>query len=197
MEIYIKLLENIRKDITGKWLEEVYQQDVIDAFYITIIKMCVFEQEYNAFFDEGAIEAKVTFINELVKHDEILACENIRRMISRLQFNDFKKVESWPSKLNITLRTLLLLDMAIPETLINDEIRYCYYIGVGEYLLIKDVENKRISFIKKGLIRKAYVASDMSIQKYVEFICNECIACGVKVEYVKQERMKNLLTELL
>lgn len=196
-EIYIKLLENIKKDITGKWLEEVYQQDIIDAFYITVIKMCVFEQEYNAFYDEGGIDAKLTFINELVKHDELLACENIRRMITRLQFNDFKNVESWPSKLDITFRALLLLDMDIPETLINDEIKYCYYVGVGEYLLVKDVESKRISSIKKGLIRKAYVASDMSLQKYVEFITNECTACGVKVGYVKQERMKNLLAELL
>ena len=68
---------------------------------------------------------------------------------------------------------------------------------MGEYLLVKDVESKRISSIKKGLIRKAYVASDMSLQKYVEFITNECTACGVKVGYVKQERMKNLLAELL
>ena len=63
---------------------------------------------------------------------------------------------------------------------------------LGQYLLVKHVGEKSIGEIKKDLIRKAYVASNMPIQEYVEFLYSECCICGVDCSYVKKENLQIL-----
>lgn len=195
--MYIALVENLYKEITGRWLEEIYHQKSIDAFYITIIKLCVFEQNYYSFYQEGGIEAKISFINELAKHKEVLIYDNVKEMLWQMQYNDFCKLDYWPEKLHITLRSLLLMNMSITDEQLDDMVQYFHHISVGQYLLVKHVGEKSIGEIKKDLIRKAYVASNMPIQEYVEFLYSECCICGVDCSYVKKEKMKSDLMELI
>jgi len=196
-EICTYLVKSIPQELTGRWLEEIYQQKYIDAFYITIIKLCVLGQEYNAYKDVRKTNAKILFVNELARHDEILTSKNVKEMILQFQFIDFCKLEKWSSSLDITLRTLLLLNMEIVEDQLNDEIRYFHYVSIGEYLLIKNAEKKKISSIKKKLIKKAYIASNMPVQEYVELMSRECAVCGTEIGYVKKEKMRNLLMKLI
>lgn len=196
-DMYIALVENLHKEITGKWLEEAYQQKSIDAFYITIIKLCVFEQTYCSFYQEGGIEAKIFFINELSKHKEVLAFDNVKKMFWQMQYNDFCELGYWPERLHITLRSLLLMNMSISDEQLDDKIQYLHHTSVGQYLLIKHVGENSISEVKRDLIRKAYVASNMSIQEYVEHLCSECCICGVELSYVIKEKMKSYLMEVI
>ena len=196
-DMYIALVENLHKEITGKWLEEIYQQKSIDAFYVTIIKLCVFEQTYCSFYQEGGIEAKISFINELAKHKEVLLFDNVKKMFLQMQYNDFRELGYWPEKLHITLRSLLLMNMGISDELLDDKIQYLHYTSVGQYLLIKHAGENSISEVKSDLIRKAYVASNMSIQEYVEHLYSECCICGVELSYVMKEKMKSYLMEVI
>lgn len=68
---------------------------------------------------------------------------------------------------------------------------------VGQYLLVKHVGENNISEVKKEIIRKAYVTSNMSIQEYVEYLYNESCICGVEFSYVKREKMKGYLMEVI
>lgn len=196
-DMYIALVENLHKEITGKWLEEIYQQKSVDAFYVTIIKLCVFEQTYCSFYQEGGIEAKISFISELTNHKEVLLFDNVKKMFLQMQYNDFRELGYWPEKLHITLRSLLLMNMGISDELLDDKIQYLYYTSVGQYLLIKHAGENSISKVKRDLIRKAYVASNMSIQEYVEHLCSECCICGVGLSYVIKEKMKSYLMEVI
>lgn len=196
-EMYIALEENVNKEITGEWLNDVYQQNSIDAFYITIIKLCVYEQTYCAYYKKGGMKAKVAFVNELAKHKELLMCTNVKEMILRMQYNDFRTLEHWPDELHISLQSMLLMDMPISDEQLNEEFQYCYYKSVGEYLLIKYAGEDNISEVKKELIRKAYVASNMPIEEYVETLYSEGATCGAELNYVKKEKMKNYLVEII
>lgn len=196
-EMYVTLVENLDKEITGKWLEQIYQQKNIDAFYITIIKLCVYGQEYYCFDREGKIEPKILFINELAKHKEVLTSQNVREMVSQMQYNDFRKLDNWPEKLHITLRSLLLTNMQISDVLLDDKKNYLYYISIGQYLLVKYVGEIDVSKAKKDIIRKAYVASNISIQEYIEYLERESYICGIELCYVKKEKMKKFLMEVV
>lgn len=196
-DMYITLAENLDKKITGKWLEEIYQQKNIDAFYVTIINLCVFEQTYYSFYKEGGIEAKISFINQLAKHKEILAFDNVKKMILQMQYNDFRELEHWHEKLHITLRSLLLMNVSMTDELLTDKVQYFHYASVGQYLLVKHAGENSIGEVEKDLIRKAYVASNMSIREYVEHLYGECCLCGVELSYIKKEKMKRYLMEVI
>lgn len=196
-DMYMTLVENIDKEITEDWLERIYQQKSIDAFYITIIKLCVYDQEYYWFDQKGKIEPKILFINELAKHEEVLTVKNVQEMVAQMQYNDFRKLENWPENLHITLRSLLLTNMQISDALLDDKKNYLYYISIGQYLLVKYVGEFDVSEVKKEIIRKAYVASNISIQEYVEYLDRECYICGIELCYVKKEKMKSFLMEVV
>lgn len=51
--------------------------------------------------------------------------------------------------------------------------------------------------MKRGLIREAYVASDLSIQEYVECLYDESCICDMPLSYVRKEKMKKYLLELI
>lgn len=197
MDMYIALADNLGKEITGKWLEEIYQQKNIDAFYVTIINLCVYGQTYCSFYQEGGIEAKISFINELAKHKEVLVFDNVKKMILQMQYNDFRRLGYLPEKLHITLRSLLLMNVGISDELLADKIQYLHYESVGQYLLVKHAGENSIGEVKNDLIRKAYVASNMSIQEYVERLYSECCICGVELSYVKKEKMQSYLMEVI
>lgn len=192
-----KLVENVNKEINGKWLDEIYEQNYVDAFYITVIKLCVFGQTYCSFCLEGGIEAKISFINELERHKEVLAYHNVKEMFLRMRYTSFRQLRYLPKKLCVTLRTLLLIDMSISDELLNDEKQYFYYMSLGQYLLVKYGGESNISEAKRDLIRKAYVASNMPIQEYVDYLNNESCICGVELNYVKKEKMKNYLMNVI
>lgn len=195
--MYLALVENIDKEITGKWLEDIYRQKNIDAFYMTIIKLCVFGQAYSSFYQEGGMESKISYINELVRHEEILGFDNVKKMCFQMQYSDFQELGYWPKGLHITLRSLLLINISISNEMLDEMMRYLHCSSVGQYMLVKYVGENSISKVKRDLIRKAYVASDMSIQEYVEYLNNECCICGVVLSYAKKEKMKSYLMELI
>ena len=81
--------------------------------------------------------------------------------------------------------------------MLDETMQYLHCSSVGQYMLVKYVGENSISKVKRDLIRKAYVASDMSIQEYVEYLNNECCICGVVLSYAKKEKMKSYLMELI
>ena len=87
--------------------------------------------------------------------------------------------------------------MHISNELIEDGISYIYYSIIGQYLLVKYAGEGDIGALKKELIRKAYVESNMSIQEYVEDLDSECRICGMELNYVKREKMKAYLSEVM
>lgn len=192
-----ELNEKLCKEITGEWLDGAYKEGRIDAFYITIIKLCVYEQKYIPGYKEGRIDAKIYFINELAMHKEVMQFKNVQDMVFSMQYSDFRKLKCWPENLHITLRSLLLLNIFITDEMIDEEIEYLYYKSVGDYLFIKCVEEREASRLKETIIRKAYLASDLSIEEYIENLKRECDTCGLKLTCIHTEKMKRYLQDII
>ena len=126
-----------------------------------------------------------------------LGLDNVKKMIFQMQYNDFRQLEDWSEKLHISLRSLLLMNMRISDELLDNKVQYFHYASVGQYLLIRHARENNIGEMKKNLVRKAYVASDMSIQEYMEHLYSECCICGVELSYIEKEKMKSYLMEII
>lgn len=195
--MYMTLVDNMNKEITGEWLETIYRQKNIDAFYITVIKLCVFEHKYCPYYQESGLESKVFFINELTRHTEILRYDSVQAMIVQMQYEDFRCLKYWPDNLHITLRSLLLTDIKISDEMLDNINQYYDYADIGKYLLIKHDEGGGGSEAKRELIKKAYIAGNASVQEYVEELYTESCLCNLPINYAEKEKMKSYLLEVI
>lgn len=195
--MYYKLMEYIQKPLTGLLLNSIYTEDIINMFYVTIIKLCVLEQSYNDYENKANDDTQIYFVNELSSHNELIKYDKVKEMILNMQYKYFTELGQIPQKLNISLRNLLLTNINITLELLTVEPRYAYYNSIGEYALIKLPETKEGSIIPKELIRKAYIARNLSIDDYIDFLDKECRLCGCDLTYVQKEKMKEFLLNVI
>lgn len=97
---------------------------------------------------------------------------------------------SFPKKLNITLRNLLLTNINIRVVLdyVNENL-YLYNMDcIGEYLLIRihellSIEVQKENAIKEA-IRTAFIKSRENVDEYVNKLEQECNICKCEINYV-------------
>lgn len=195
--MYYKLIEYIQKPLTGSLLNSIYEEDIVNMFYVTIIKLCVLEQSYNDYENKANDYKQIYFINELSNHNELIKYDKVKEMVLNMQYRYFTKLEQIPQKLNISLKNLLLTNISITLEFLSVEPRYAYYNSIGEYALIKLPETKQENIILKELIRKAYMARNISINEYIDFLSKECHLCGCDLNYVHKEKMKEYLLNII
>nr|WP_295684468.1 hypothetical protein [uncultured Lachnoclostridium sp.] len=195
--MYDKLIEYLQKPLTGSLLNSIYEEDIINMFYITIIKLCVLEQSYNDYENKANDYPLIYFINELSNYNELIQHNKVKEMVLNMQYRYFEKIEHIPQKLNITLRNLLLTNINITSEFLSVEPRYTYNNSIGQYALIKLSEAKERNIIPKELIRKAYLAKNISIDGYIDFLDKECHLCGCDLNYVQKEKMKEYLLNII
>jgi len=195
--MYYKLIEYIQKPLTGSLLNSTYAEDIVNMFYVTIIKLCVLEQSYNDYENKANDDTQIYFINELSNHNELIQHDKVKEMVLNMQYRYFTKLEQIPQKLNISLKNLLLTNINITLEFLSVEPRYAYYNSIGEYALIKLPETKEGNIIPKELIRKAYITKNISIGGYIDFLDKECHLCGCDLNYVQKEKMKEYLLNVI
>lgn len=195
--MYYKLIEYIQKPLNGSLLDSLYEENIVNMFYTSVIKLCVINQSYNRYANETNADTQICFINELSNHNELMLYDKVKEMVLNMQYNYFIKLEHIPNNLNISLRNLLLTNINITPKLLSEEPRYVYNNSIGEYALIKLYGMKEDSVIQKELIRKAYIARNISIDDYMDFLNNECHLCGCDLNYVHKEKMKEYLLNII
>ena len=100
-------------------------------------------------------------------------------------------------KMNITLRSLLLTNINAVIVVDYAQVNRYFYVNVmGEYILVKIHEltdktrkQKRI----KEIVKNAFIASNMTIDEYINMIEEECRKCRCEINYVQKENMKEYL----
>lgn len=199
-EMYIKLMEYIEASVDGELLNKVNDDKMLDVFYIWVIKICVIDEEnlmYSIYKDNFDIDIQITIVNELLKHGELMENKNILNWIHRMRYNTFMRQDCFPEKLNITLRSLLLTNIN-SMIVINYASEKCYFYPdcIGSYILIKlqelPVATQKQKSIKE-VVRTAFIASDMSVDEYVNMLEKECDICKCKINYIQKETMKKYL----
>lgn len=196
--MYHKLVEYIRKSLTGSLLDSIYTDNIINMFYVTMVKLCVLDQGYIGYVDEVGADIYINFINELSTHNELMIYDGVKKMVFDIQYNYFMNLEHIPQKLTISLRNLLLTNINLtPDILSDKKSQYIYYNSIGEYALIKLSEKSKDNDIQKELIRKAFITSNMSISDYIDFLNQECHICGCDLNYVQREKMKEHLVSII
>ncbi len=197
-EMYIKFMEYVNARVGGELFDRVYADKKLDVFYIWVIKNCVINPDefiYSIYQDKLDMDTQITIINELSKHDELIECNSIFKWVQCMRYNIFAQQNSFPEKLSITLRGLLLTNINA-VVVANYTYLSCYINVIGTYLLIKLHElsdktqkQKRI----KEIVKKAFTASNMNIDEYINMIEKECRICRCEINYVQKEKMKEYL----
>lgn len=197
-EMYVKFMEYIYASFEGELFERIYFDKMLDVFYIWVIKTCVINPDEflcSIYQDKLDIGTQIKIINELSKHDELMECSSILQWVQCMRYNTFAKQKSFPEKLNITLRSLLLTNMNAVVIADYVSINYCVN-AIGTYLLIKLHElsdNTQKQDRIKEIVKKAFIASNMNIDEYINMIEKECNICSCEINYVQKEKMKEYL----
>ena len=196
--MYFKFVEYVNASIDSGLIDMIYNDKILDVFYIWVIKISVINEDdlmYSIYHDKFDRDTQITIINELSKHDELMEFNSIVKWVQCMRYNKFAQQNSFPEKLNITLRGLLLTN--VNAVVVANYTYLCCYINViGTYLLIKLHElsdktqkQKRI----KEIVKKAFTASNMNIDEYINMIEKECRICRCEINYVQKEKMKEYL----
>lgn len=140
-KMYFKFMEYINASADGELFNMVYNDKILDVFYVWVIKTSVINQDdliYSIYQDNLDMDIQIAIINELAKHDELMECESIHTWVQYMRYNSFAMQNSFPRKLNITLRSLLLtnINVVIVVNYVHEN-RYFYDDVIGAYLLVK------------------------------------------------------------
>lgn len=202
-KMYFKFMEYINASFDGELFNMVCNDKILDVFYVWVIKTSVINQDdlmYPTHQDILDIDIQIAIINELAKHDELMECESVYSWVQYVRYNSFAMQNSFPRKLHVTLRSLLL-------TSINGEVvanyvhtnRYFYDDIIGVYLLVKlhelSYKTQKLKYIEE-IVRKAFIASNSNVDEYINKIEKECYMCRCKINYVQKEKMKEYLLQL-
>lgn len=191
-------MDYVNARVEGELFDRIYADKVLDVFYIWVIENCVInpnEFMYSIYQDKFDMGTQIIIINELSKHGELMECNSIFKWVQCMRYNIFAQQNSFPEKLNITLRGLLLTNINA-VVVANYTYLSCYINAIGTYLLIKLHElsdktqkQKRI----KEIVKKAFTASNMNIDEYINMIEKECRICRCEINYVQKEKIKEYL----
>lgn len=199
-KMYFKFIEYISASVDGELFNMVYNDKILDVFYVWTIKTSVINQNdpmYLIYKNNLDIDIKMVIINELAKHDELMEYESIYTWVQYMRYNTFATQNSIPGKLSITLRSLLLTNI---NAVIVANYAYAnhYFYGdvIGAYLLVKIHElsdrTKKQKQIKE-IIKNAFITRNMDIEEYINMIEEECHRCRCEMNYVQKEKMKEYL----
>ena len=201
-KMYFKFMEYINASADGELFNMVYNDKILDVFYVWVIKTSVINQDdliYSIYQDNLDMDIQIAIINELAKHDELMECESIHTWVQYMRYNSFAMQNSFPRKLNITLRSLLLtnINVVIVVNYVHEN-RYFYDDVIGAYLLAKlhelsDKTQKQKQI--KEIVKNAFIASNMDIDEYINMIEKECYMCRCEINYVHKEKMKEYLLQ--
>lgn len=201
-KMYFKFMEYINASADGELFNMVYNDKILDVFYVWVIKTSVINQDdliYSIYQDYLDMDIQIAIINELAKHDELMECESIHTWVQYMRYNSFAMQNSFPRKLNITLRSLLLtnINVVIVVNYVHEN-RYFYDDVIGAYLLVKlhelsDKTQKQKQI--KEIVKNAFIASNMDIDEYINMIEKECYMCRCEINYVQKEKMKEYLLQ--
>lgn len=201
-KMYFKFMEYINASADGELFNMVYNDKILDVFYVWVIKTSVINQDdliYSIYQDKLDMDIQIAIINELAKHDELMECESIHTWVQYMRYNSFAMQNSFPRKLNITLRSLLLtnINVVIVVNYVHEN-RYFYDDVIGAYLLVKlhelsDKTQKQKQI--KEIVKNAFIASNMDIDEYINMIEKECYMCRCEINYVQKEKMKEYLLQ--
>ena len=201
-KMYFKFMEYINASADGELFNMVYNDKILDVFYVWVIKTSVINQDdliYSIYQDNLDMDIQIAIINELAKHDEVIECESIHTWVQYMRYNSFAMQNSFPRKLNITLRSLLLtnINVVIVVNYVHEN-RYFYDDVIGAYLLVKlhelsDKTQKQKQI--KEIVKNAFIASNMDIDEYINMIEKECYMCRCEINYVQKEKMKEYLLQ--
>lgn len=136
-----KLVEYIDACPNGNLFNTVCKDGILDAFYIWTIKssvtnsdeMCIvyIQVDYD-------MASQIAIINEVSKHDELLECQTIAEWLQYMKYKTFVGQTSFPEKLEISLRCLLLTGMHVLVVIaFMREKSYLRADIFGIYILIK------------------------------------------------------------
>lgn len=199
-KMYFKLVEYMNASADSELFNVVYNDKVLDMFYVWVIKISVVNQEdliYPIYEDNLDINIQIAIVNELSKHDELMEFENIYNWVQYMRYNTFAIQKFFPPKMKITFRSLLLAN--INATIITNYVHtnYYYYSDIiGEYLLVKlhelPDEIKRQKQIKE-IVKSAFIANNMNVDEYISMIEKECHICRYEINYVQKEKMREYL----
>lgn len=106
-DIFYKFDEYLKDSLTDTLLRTIYQEKMLDMFYITIVKLCVLEQTYGYDSNQSVNDAQIYFINQLANHPELMKYDNIKKLVNNLQYKYFSTLDYIPENLNISLKHLL------------------------------------------------------------------------------------------
>ena len=202
-KMYFKFVEYINASIDGELINMIYNDKILDMFYVWVIKISVIAQNdliYSIYKDNWNINIQIAIINELSKHDELMGCESICNWVQYMRYDTFAMQKTFPEKLNITLRCLLLtnINAVIVENYAHTN-HYFYEEVIGVYLLVKFYElsdKTRKQKQMKEIVKKAFIASNMDIDEYINMIDEECDICRCKINYVQKVKMKEYLMKI-
>lgn len=177
-----------------------YDRIKLDEFYKLVIKICVVNQYDIIHFSNQEnfdLNTQILIVNELAKHDELLQCKNIINWIEYMRYTSFANIDKVPSKLNVSLRCLLLIniDVAIVIKDLYSNNNY-YNSSVGMYILIRlsdlSSKKKKQKNIRKTVVN-AFITSNLDVDKYLDMIVKECCICNLKINHIQKEKMKEYL----
>lgn len=137
--MYFKFVEYVNASIDSGLIDMVYNDKILDVFYIWVIKISVINEDdsmYSIYHDKFDRDTQITIINELSKHDELMEFNSIVKWVQCMRYNKFAQQNLFPEKLNITLRGLLLTNVNA-VVVANYTYLSCYINVIGTYLLIK------------------------------------------------------------
>lgn len=201
-EMYIRLIKYLGAEFEENLWSRIQEDKAFDIFYIWVIKLCVIEQHgtlYSVYKDNFDMDTRISIINKLAKHDELLENENVFEWIKYIRYSTFLEQKCIPEKLDITLRTLLITNinvMVVAEYVCRNDC--AYKDAFGTYLLIKvnELTAKYRKQIKiKMIVKSAFALCNKNVNGYLDMIERECAICKCEINYVQKEKMKEYLMQ--
>ena len=203
-KMYDKLIEYIEADMKGELFNKIYKDNILNLFYIWVIKVCVTdEDDSGSFYGKNgySIKTKINIINELAKREELMEYRGISSWVDNIRYEIFFDAECFYEKMKITIDCLLLTNINVKVAINHKSEKQCLYVNaIGQYLLIKlnelsDVERDAES--TKKLVYEAFVATNMNVDEYINMLEKKCIGWKNEINCVQKQRMKNYVNNLI
>ena len=200
-DMYNALCKYLECGLNGKLLRTVFDEKLIDTFYLTIIKICVLKQRYIGYTCEPCEEALVYIMNELKNHSELMSNRNLKETIYGMSYSYFMNLDSVPNGLNISLETLLLTNIK-PEVIYHYEASEFswHYESIGAYLLIKLREmpvNMLTDKKLKHIISTSFQEKNMSVEEFEHYLSEKSSIWSFELNYIQKEYMMDFLRHTL
>ncbi|WP_027207187.1 hypothetical protein [Butyrivibrio fibrisolvens] len=194
------MLSTTESSITGAIIKDVYDNYSDLAFYWIIVKLLVFNDEFSIAASETDMNSLIKFINELARHDELFASDSIKLFIRK--FRTYYTICSipLPDGLEYSFNTLTILRADYTEIDFDKNPDVRFDRDVGKYILMKlpnnlnQIYSEHPEYIET--VKESFIACDISVDKYIDSICEKAEALDYHINQVGRDRMKRNLEEI-